>query len=142
MTIKHLILVFCSLTLGSCTSTVQSKNTTEYSNTYSEKKVSPSSAAQNVKLQDAPAYYNRAVLKDEKLNDIQGALADYNQAIIINPKFPTAHNNRAILKANKLNDQPGAIQDLRQAARLHREQGNTQGSQMAIENLRRLGATE
>jgi tetratricopeptide (TPR) repeat protein/V8-like Glu-specific endopeptidase len=88
------------------------------------------------------AYNNRAILKKNKLNDIQGALNDYNQAIIINPKFSEAYNNRAILKADKLNDRTGAIQDFRQAARLFREQGNTQNLQLAIENLRLLGATE
>jgi tetratricopeptide (TPR) repeat protein len=88
------------------------------------------------------AYNNRANLKYEKLNDIQGALTDYNQSIIINPKYSSAYYNRAILKATKLNDQTGAIQDFRQAARLYREQGNTQNLQVAIEALGKLGATE
>jgi tetratricopeptide (TPR) repeat protein len=88
------------------------------------------------------AYYNRANLKTNKLNDIQGALADYNQAILINPKFSEAYYNRAILKKNKLNDKPGGIPDFRQAAKLFRERGNTQNLQLAIENLRLLGATE
>jgi tetratricopeptide (TPR) repeat protein len=88
------------------------------------------------------AYYNRAILKDEKLNDIQGALTDYNQSIIINPKKSEAYYNRAILKDEKLNYRTGAIQDFRQAARLFREQGNTQNLQLAIEALRKLGATE
>jgi Tfp pilus assembly protein PilF len=88
------------------------------------------------------AHYNRAILKYTKLNDIQGALTVYHSAISINPKFSEAHYNRALLKKNKLNDRPGAIQDFRQAAKLFREQGNTQNSQLAIENLRLLGATE
>jgi tetratricopeptide (TPR) repeat protein len=94
----------------------------------------------NPKFSDA--YYNRANLKYIRLNDTQGALADYNQAIINNPKFSAAHFNRAALKYKKLNDQPGAIKDYRQAAKLFREQGNTQGLQKAIEALRQLGATE
>jgi tetratricopeptide (TPR) repeat protein len=88
------------------------------------------------------AFNNRAILKEDKLNDIQGALTDYNQAILINPKYSEAYYNRADLKKNKLNDRTGAIQDLRQAARLFREQGNTQNSQLAIEALKQLGATE
>jgi tetratricopeptide (TPR) repeat protein/S1-C subfamily serine protease len=91
---------------------------------------------------DAEAYYNRAILKANKLKDIKGALTDYNQAIIINPKNAEAYNNRAILKANKLKDIQGSIKDFRQAAKLFREQGNTQNYQLAIENLRQLGATE
>jgi Trypsin-like peptidase domain/TPR repeat/Tetratricopeptide repeat len=88
------------------------------------------------------AHYNRANLKDEKLNDIQGALADYNQAISITPRFAEAYNNRAFLKYTKLNDRSGAIKDLRQAARLHREQGNTQDLQNVLNGLKKLGATE
>jgi tetratricopeptide (TPR) repeat protein len=88
------------------------------------------------------AYYNRANLKDDKVNDIQGALADYNQAILLNPKFSAAYNNRALMKYTKLNDQAGAIQDLRQAARLFREQGDTQKLQIVIGALQQLGATE
>jgi S1-C subfamily serine protease len=88
------------------------------------------------------AYYNRAILKNDKLNDIQGALADYNQAILLNPKLSAAYYNRAVLKYIKLNDRAGVIQDLRQAARLFREQGNNQNAQLAIEFLQRLGATE
>jgi tetratricopeptide (TPR) repeat protein len=86
--------------------------------------------------------YNRAILKYEQLNDIQGALSDYNQAISINPKFSYAYNDRGVLKANKLNDRPGAIKDLRQAVRLYREQDNTQSLKVAIEALRQLRATE
>ncbi len=88
------------------------------------------------------AYNNRAILKKDKLNDIQGALVDYNQVIVINPKYSEAYYNRAILKHTKLNDRTGAIQDLRQAARLFREQGRTQDSQRAIGSLQQLGATE
>jgi tetratricopeptide (TPR) repeat protein len=247
MTIKHFILVFCSLILVSCASIIQNKKTTEDSK---EPKVNQGSAVQNTKLKDAPAYYNRAFLKEDKLDDIQGAiadydkaiiinpkyseayfnraklkiskrnklkdiqgaladydqaiiinpkysevyfrraqlkqnklndfsgaladydqmiiinpknpdiyyfraalkedklndfsgaLADYDQAIIINPKSSEAYYNRATLKSDKLSDQPGAIKDFRQVARLYREQGNNGALLQAIENLRKLGATE
>jgi tetratricopeptide (TPR) repeat protein len=88
------------------------------------------------------AYYNRATLKYAKLNDPQGALVDYNQTIAINPKFAEAYGNRGILKAYGLNDKAGAIQDFRQAARLFREQKNTQKLQQVITALQMLGATE
>jgi S1-C subfamily serine protease len=91
---------------------------------------------------ESESYNNRALLKMDKLNDIQGALTDYNQAISFNPRFSVAYNNRALLKYEKLNDRAGAIQDLRQAAKILREHGRTQLLQIAIENLRKLGATE
>jgi lipoprotein NlpI len=87
-------------------------------------------------------YYNRGILKYQKLNDPRGALADYNQALSLNPKYAAAYYNRGILKATKLNDSQGAIGDLRTAARIFREQGQTQRLQMAIKALRKLGATE
>jgi tetratricopeptide (TPR) repeat protein len=89
----------------------------------------------------AKAYGNRGILKYQ-LNDFPGALSDYNQAIILNPKLAVAYNNRGILKAYKLNDRAGGIQDFRQAARIFREEGKTQYLQFAIEQLRKLGATE
>jgi tetratricopeptide (TPR) repeat protein/V8-like Glu-specific endopeptidase len=91
---------------------------------------------------DFNAYNNRGFFKDQKRNDVQGALADYNRSISLNPKYARAYGNRGLLKKNKLNDRAGAIQDFRQAARLLREQGNTQGLQLAIQALQELGATE
>jgi tetratricopeptide (TPR) repeat protein len=64
---------------------------------------------------DAKVYNNRGNLKRDKLNDIEGALADYNQAITLNPEDGYAYGNRANLKKNKLNDKAGAIEDLRQS---------------------------
>jgi tetratricopeptide (TPR) repeat protein len=89
----------------------------------------------------AKAYGNRGIIKYQ-FNDFPGALTDFNQAIVYNPKLAEAYNNRGFLKANKLNDRAGGIQDFRQAARLFREQGKTQSLQYAIEQLRKLGATE
>jgi tetratricopeptide (TPR) repeat protein len=70
---------------------------------------------------------------------VQGALSDYNQAISLDPKYSDAYYNRGVLKKD---DIQGAIQDFRQAARLYREQGQTQDLQDAIDRLRQLGATE
>jgi tetratricopeptide (TPR) repeat protein len=58
---------------------------------------------------------NRGILKDEKLKDSQGSLADYNQAIILNPQFAVAYNNRGFLKNDKLNDKKGSLADYNQA---------------------------
>jgi tetratricopeptide (TPR) repeat protein len=47
-----------------------------------------------------------------------GALADYNQAIILNPKYAEIYYNRAILKYTKLTDIPGTLADYNRAISL------------------------
>jgi tetratricopeptide (TPR) repeat protein len=47
--------------------------------------------------QDAVAYNNRAILKNEKLDDPIGALADYNKSIELDPNNAIVYANRAIL---------------------------------------------
>jgi tetratricopeptide (TPR) repeat protein len=89
----------------------------------------------------ANAYYNRAKLRSDKLNDRPGALADYNQAISLDSKFAYAYLGRAQLKIYK-KDKQGAIQDLRQAAKLLREQGDTQRLEIVVNALQQLGSTE
>ena len=43
--------------------------------------------------EDAIAYYNRGNAKDDK-GDLDGAIADYNRAIELDPKLAIAYNNR------------------------------------------------
>jgi tetratricopeptide (TPR) repeat protein len=62
---------------------------------------------QHAYLMRAWAYY--------QIDKFEQSLADYNQAIIIDPKYYAAYNNRAILKADKLNDTQGALADYDQA---------------------------
>jgi tetratricopeptide (TPR) repeat protein len=50
----------------------------------------------------------------EDQGDYQGALADYNQAILLSPKDSAAYNSRALLKNDKLNDIRGALADYNQ----------------------------
>jgi tetratricopeptide (TPR) repeat protein len=88
------------------------------------------------------AYVSRGNLKDDQFNDISGALADYNQAITINSKSALAYYNRGVLKINRFRDVPAATQDLRLAARLFREQGETQFLQVTVKILQDLGTTE
>lgn len=58
------------------------------------------------------AYFYRAYAKDD-LGDKEGAIADYNQAIAINPKDDASYFNRAYAKAD-LGDKQGAIADYTQ----------------------------
>jgi tetratricopeptide (TPR) repeat protein/S1-C subfamily serine protease len=60
------------------------------------------------------AYFQRAYVY-EQLQEFPRSLADYSQAIAINPKDAQAHNNRGMLKANNLNDIKGALADYNEA---------------------------
>jgi uncharacterized protein len=62
----------------------------------------------------APAYFERGVLKMEKLGKYQEALLDFNRAITLNHNSLTtakSHYYRGILKSSHLNDPKGALAD-------------------------------
>lgn len=69
----------------------------------------------DLNLQITCAYHYRGMLKEEKLNDMQGALVDYSEAISINSKHAEVYKSRANLKKHKLNDLAGSIEDFRKA---------------------------
>ena len=62
--------------------------------------------------------YNDLGLAKEKKGDLNGALADYNQAIKLNPKNAIAYKNRGIAKEKK-GDLDGAMADFNQAVQLN-----------------------
>jgi tetratricopeptide (TPR) repeat protein len=62
-------------------------------------------------------YNERAMLKD-KLGDRQGALADYNRAVDLEPNFTTAYLHRGLFRANRLNFPLGAFLDYNRAVEL------------------------
>jgi tetratricopeptide (TPR) repeat protein len=66
---------------------------------------------------NASDYFLRGLSKADR-GDFKGAIADYDQAISLNPTFANAHNNRALLKVDKLNDVQGALSDYNQAISL------------------------
>jgi len=63
------------------------------------------------------AYDNRGNAKKNK-GDFDGAIADYNRAIELNPQDAGAYNNRGIAKKNK-GDLDGAIADFNRAIELN-----------------------
>jgi len=63
-------------------------------------------------------FYNMANLKYQR-GDYQGALADYDTAIILKSDYFKAYNNRGILRASSLKDYYGAIADFDKAIMLN-----------------------
>jgi S1-C subfamily serine protease/Flp pilus assembly protein TadD len=55
--------------------------------------------------------YLISAYRKSNVNDHQGALADYNQALILSPNDVNIYTNRGILKHIKLNDPQGALAD-------------------------------
>ena len=67
-------------------------------------------------VQNARTYRDRGLAKQKK-GDLDGAMADYNQAIKLDPKFTGAYNNRGNIKLKK-GDLKGAMADYNQAIQL------------------------
>ena len=79
--------------------------------------VTPSLANSIAQSSNAEAYNNRGLAKYE-LGDKKGAIADYNEAIRINPNFAKAYYNRGTAKY-ELGDKKGAIADFNEVIRLN-----------------------
>ena len=82
------------------------------------------------------AYYNRGNAKTS-LGQIEEAIADYDEAIRLNPSFDEAYNNRGLEKI-KLNRMDEARQDFETALNLAQAVGNTDLMERARLNLDNL----
>jgi tetratricopeptide (TPR) repeat protein len=79
---------------------------------------------------EAYVYVNRGLARSYS-GDKQGAIADYERAIKINPQYAQAYENRGVAKSGLGNNQ-GAIIDLSKAAELFRQQGQMDSYQRAM----------
>lgn len=85
--------------------------------------------------------YLESAAKKSNQKDYQGALADLNSAIQLDPKSIGAYNNRALIKYRILNDQPGGIYDLQQVVKLLEEQGKQKDAQRVNKLVRQWQVT-
>ena len=67
-------------------------------------------------VQNAVTYLDRGNAKQKK-GDLDGAMADYNHAIQLNPNYGLAYRNRGNAKQKK-GDSDGAIADFNRAIKL------------------------
>jgi tetratricopeptide (TPR) repeat protein len=75
----------------------------------------------------AEQYFARAFSKVE-VGDMDGAIADYTEAIRLNPEFATAYSNRGVVRYNK-GDMDGAIVDYIEAIRLNPDYADAYSNQ-------------
>jgi tetratricopeptide (TPR) repeat protein len=93
----------------------------------------------NLDSKNREAYSNRAFVKIER-NDLKGALNDFSTIIKIDSKNADAYNDRGIVKQKQQNTVE-AIQDFRQAAKLFREQKQTEKLNKVLKKLRDLNVS-
>jgi tetratricopeptide (TPR) repeat protein len=69
-------------------------------------------------------YIRRADLKAYRLNDLRGAMADYDRAIEQDPEDLLPNKARIEFKADKLNDRRGALADYTQLIKTYRNESH------------------
>ena len=65
-----------------------------------------------------------SALKKSEAGDIEGAIADYTEAIRLNPNYPQAHNKLGIIRARNLKDYPAAKADFDRAIEINPNHGH------------------
>jgi tetratricopeptide (TPR) repeat protein len=87
---------------------------------------------------NSEAFYKRQSRLKWINDDYQGALIDFNRAIQIFPNNAYFYSERGSLKHYHLKDRSGAIEDWQQAAKLYRQQGNTELYELMLNSIKRI----
>jgi tetratricopeptide (TPR) repeat protein len=72
-----------------------------------------------------------------KQNNYEQAIADLSKAIEIDPNYAVTYYNRGIVRSHQ-GDRQGAIKDFQKAAELYQKQGQTNDSQDALNQIKKL----
>lgn len=86
---------------------------------------------------DAISIYNHRCVTYYQAGKYREAIADCNQILSVKPTFSGGYTNRGRAKAG-LKDKKGAIQDFKKAATLFLKEGNQDGYQIALEELKKV----
>ena len=85
---------------------------------------------------DAEDYYRRANASYYELQDVQGALVDYDSAIELDPDHALAYSNRGNLKKDCLQDVQGALDDYDRALSLNPHDPVTYYNRALLKNIK------
>jgi len=86
--------------------------------------------------------YNLRGIGRVEVGDINNAIADFSQAISLNPQAAAAYRNRGLTHLRRVGEEQQALADLRQAAALYQAQGKTEAYQQTLEQLQQLQAQQ
>lgn len=90
-----------------------------------------------IRLNPDPGFYYQRGFVHSVQGELQAAVEDYTQVIRLKPDFIQAYGSRAYARS-KLGDQAGAIADFQTIAQHYAAQGDQEGFQRTIENIRKL----
>jgi tetratricopeptide (TPR) repeat protein len=86
-------------------------------------------------------YFERGLLKHNRLKDLRGAILDYDKAVQLNPNDVVNYGFRGMAK-RELGQREGAIADFRKGLALARSQNDADWISMMQESLRVMGVNE